>query len=100
MRISKTHIRKALWIVSLLVVLLVAGCAGIKPYEPLDNREEGPKKGLFTGSEGEWVIFRKADELKTESEAEKSSDETADDEQQKMDSEEKKSENKSGKRQP
>ena len=83
MGISITLRRRALWIGLLLVALLVAGCAGIKPYEPRDNREEGPKKGLFTGSEGEWVIFRKADELKTESEADKSSDETADDEQQK-----------------
>jgi hypothetical protein len=37
--------------------LLVAGCAGIKPYEPRNDREEGPEKGLFTGSQGEWVIL-------------------------------------------
>ena len=90
MRISKTHIRKALWIVLLVAAMLVFGCAGIEPYEPRDNREEGPEKGLLTGSEGEWVIFRKADEPKTESEADKSSDESADGEQQKMDIEERK----------
>ena len=84
MGILRTHRRKVLWIVALLVVLLVvAGCAGIKPYEPRDNREEGPEKGLFTGSEGEFVIFRKADEPETGSEASKKSDETADGEQQK-----------------
>ena len=61
MGISRTHRRKALWIGPLLVALLVTGCAGIKPYEPRDNREEGMEKGLFTGSEGEFVIYRKAD---------------------------------------
>jgi len=69
----RTPRRKVLWIVALLVALLVvAGCAGIKPYEPRNNREEGPQKGLFTGSEGEFVIFRKAEEPKKESEDKKS----------------------------
>ena len=57
MGISRTHRRKALWIGALLVALLVTGCTGIKPYEPRNDREEGPEKGLFTGSEGEWVIL-------------------------------------------
>ena len=49
---------RALWIGALLVALLVvAGCAGIEPYEPRNDREEGPEKGLFTGSKGEWVIL-------------------------------------------
>lgn len=84
----------------MLMALLVTGCAGIKPYEPRDHREEGPEKGLFTGSEGEFVIFRNADEPETGSKASKRSDETADSEQQKMGSEEKKSEIKSGEQQP
>ena len=100
MGISKTLRRKSLWIGLLLVVLLVAGCADIKPYEPRDHREEGPEKGLFTGSEGEFVIFRKADESEAGSEAGKESDETADGEQQKMGSEEKKAKIKSGEQQP
>jgi hypothetical protein len=75
---------KASWIVALLVALLVtAACGGIKPYEPRDHREEGPEKGLFTGSQGEFVILRKADEPKTGSETSKKSDETVDGEQQK-----------------
>jgi hypothetical protein len=57
MGISKTLRRKSLWIGLLLVALLVSGCADIKPCEPLDDREEGPGKGLFTGSQGEWVIL-------------------------------------------
>ena len=84
----------------MLVALLVTGCAGIKPYEPRDNREEGREKGLLTGSEGEFVIFRKADEPETGSEAGKRSDETADGEKQKIGSEEKKTEIKSGEKQP
>ena len=101
MGISSIHRRKALWIGLLLVALLViAGCAGIEPYEPRNNREEGPEKGLFTGSEGEFVIFRKADEPETGSEAKKKSDNTADGEQQKMGSDEKNSEIKSGEQQP
>jgi hypothetical protein len=100
MGILRIHKRKTLWIGPLLMALLVTGCAGIKPYEPRDHREEGPEKGLFTGSEGEFVIFRKADEPETGSKASKRSDETADSEQQKMGSEEKKSEIKSGEQQP
>ena len=103
MGILRTHRRKTLWIGALLVTLLIiAGCAGIEPYEPRNNREEGQEKGLFTGSEGEFVIFRKADEPETGSEASKRSDETADGEQQKMDSDEreKKAETKNGEQQP
>jgi hypothetical protein len=102
MGISRKHRRKALWIGPLLVALLVTGCAGIKPYEPRDHREEGPEKGLFTGSEGEFVIYRKTDEPETDSEAKKISDETADGEQQKMgsDEREKKAETKNGEQQP
>jgi hypothetical protein len=31
----------------------------MEPYEPRDHREEGPKQGLFSGEEGEFVIFRR-----------------------------------------
>jgi hypothetical protein len=93
MGISRTHKRKALWLGALLVI---AGCAGIKPYQPRDYREEGPEKGLFTGSEGEFVIFRKADEPESGTETSEKSDETADVEQQKTGSEEKKADTDSG----
>ncbi|UCF01331.1 MAG: hypothetical protein JSV14_13275 [Deltaproteobacteria bacterium] len=103
MGISRTHRQKALWIGTLLVALLViAGCAGIEPYEPRDNREEGQEKGLFTGSEGEFVIFRKTDEPGTGSEASKKSGRTEDGEQQNTGSEERerKEETKGGEQQP
>jgi hypothetical protein len=100
MGIFRTHRRKLLWIGPLLVALLVTGCAGIKPYEPRDDREEGPQWGLFTGSEGEFVIFRKADEPETGSEAGKRPDESADGGEQKKDREEKKVKIKSGEQQP
>ena len=48
----------------LLAALVVAACAGYKPYTPRNDREEGPESGIFTGSEGEWVIYgkKKSDE--------------------------------------
>ena len=100
MGISIALRRKTLWIGPLLVALLVTGCAGIKPYEPRDYRQEGLEKGLFTGSAGEFVIFRKADEPEVSSEARKISDETADGQQQKMGNEEKKTKIKSDEQQP
>ena len=72
MGISRTLRRKTLWIGLLLVALLVTGCAGIEPYEPRDTREEGPKRGLISGPEGEFVIYRKADEPGTNNESSKS----------------------------
>ncbi|MDH3593327.1 MAG: hypothetical protein OEM93_00605 [Rhodospirillales bacterium] len=54
----------------LLALLAVAGCAGIEPYKPHNNREEGPEKGLLTGDEGEFVIFRYEDAPKSEEEPE------------------------------
>jgi hypothetical protein len=83
-----------------MAALLVSGCAGIEPYEPRNDREEGPERGLFTGPDGEFVIFRKADEPDTGSEVDKRPDETADGEQQKMDKEEKKTNTKSDEQQP
>ena len=57
MGIYNEHSRKVWWtVVLLLIVAVMAGCAGIKPYDPPNHREEGPEKGLFTGSQGEWVI--------------------------------------------
>jgi hypothetical protein len=56
----------------LLIAVIMAGCAGIEPFEPRNHREEGPEKGLFTGSEGEFVILRKAEEPEEDSEDKKS----------------------------
>jgi hypothetical protein len=47
-----------LWVSTLLLASAVAGCSGLEPYEPRDDREEGMQTGLFTGAEGEWVINR------------------------------------------
>jgi hypothetical protein len=40
----------------LLLCLLVTGCSSITPYQPRNHREEGPERGIFTGSKGEFVI--------------------------------------------
>ena len=79
MVILMTHKRQAIWIGALLAaLLLIIGCAGIQPYNPPNHREEGPQKGLFTGSEGEFVIFRRADEQKKDSQDQQRADETRD----------------------
>lgn len=57
MGIYRTLGRKALLIGLLLLALLFVGCADIKPYTPRDYREEGLERGLFTGSQGKWVIL-------------------------------------------
>ncbi|MGD8500856.1 MAG: hypothetical protein PVJ86_09430 [Phycisphaerales bacterium] len=81
MILSATHKRKALWIAAWLAALLViAGCSAIEPYEPRDNREEGPQHGLFSGAQGEWVIFRIEEKPQPDSAEENSQDETKADE--------------------
>jgi len=53
-------------IVAALVLLLslsAGGCSGITPDSELrNNREEGPEKGLFSGSDGEFVLVGPAKE--------------------------------------
>ena len=78
MGMLKTHWQKTQHAGFLLVILLVSGCAGIEPYEPRDHREDGPEKGLFSGSTGEFVIFRRTDEPEPGGEVGKSSDQTPD----------------------
>ena len=64
------------WIaIAFVLSMLVSGCAGIKPYEPRNYREEGPKRGVFTGAEGEFVIHRRINNCTTDDEAIKNSDE-------------------------
>jgi hypothetical protein len=48
---------------------MFVGCAGITPYDPPDYREDPPGRGLFTGTEGEFVIYQKAAEAESEGEA-------------------------------
>ena len=46
----------------LLALMVVSGCSGIEPLELTNTREEGPEKGLFSGTDGEFVILRRTDE--------------------------------------
>lgn len=73
----------------LLLALLVSGCVGVEPYETRNNREKGPQKDLFTGSEGEFVIFRSTAVPETGDQTGKKSDENSDGEQPEMHYEEK-----------
>ena len=43
----------------LLIAMLLTACAGLKPFEPRNDRVEGPEQGLFSGEAGEFVILRK-----------------------------------------
>lgn len=61
MGISKMgYTGKVLKISALLMALMVTGCASINPddNEWRDLQEEGPKQGLFSGPDGEFVIYR------------------------------------------
>ena len=60
----------------LLMWLFVTGCSGITPYQPRNNREEGPEKGAFTGSKGEFVILVPDEPAKEDVNAKKTSEET------------------------
>jgi len=84
MVISIRHKRKAILIAALLAALLViAGCAGIQPYNPPNHREEGPAKGLFTGDQGEWVVVRPKEPLANSEENKTGVPESETDRQQK-----------------
>jgi hypothetical protein len=43
-------------------MLLVGGCAGWERFEPRDDREAGPKQGLFSGESAEFVIYSRGEE--------------------------------------
>jgi len=60
----------------LLLCLLVTGCSSIKPYQPRNNREEGPERGIFTGSKGEFVILMPGEPAKEDEKAKTTSEET------------------------
>jgi len=67
------RLRTTLGMVALLVaVAIVAGCSGMTPVELRNNREEGPEQGLFSGTQGEFVIFRGEEAAKTKQGGEKS----------------------------
>lgn len=66
MRVSLSHKNTALRIVVMLVAsVIVAGCSGMTSVDLRNNREEGPENGIFSGSQGEFVIFRTEEAAKT-----------------------------------
>jgi hypothetical protein len=54
-----------------MTTTIMAGCSGMTPIDLRNNREEGPEKGLFSGSQGEFVIFRAEEAVKTGQNSEK-----------------------------
>jgi len=75
MCILRSHKTKLLWGAAIIVAQLFTGCAGLEPYQPRDYREDGPERGIFTGSEGEFTIYQKVDEPETDSKTGKKPDE-------------------------
>ena len=65
-------------ILCLLLLLILSGCSGIEPYAPVNHREEGPERGLFSGPAGDFVIYQKGDEAATESKEKKKEKESDD----------------------
>jgi len=54
--------RRLLAVLTLLLLFAVSGCSGITPDgEIRNNREEGPAKGLFSGSDGEFILLGPAE---------------------------------------
>lgn len=50
-------------VLAVLLCVLVSGCSGITPGGELrNNREEGPEKGIFSGQDGEFVLYGPATE--------------------------------------
>lgn len=60
----------------LLMWLFFMGCSSITPYQPRNNREEGPERGVFTGSKGEFVIPVPGESAKEDEKSKKTSEET------------------------
>lgn len=59
MGISRRHGEIAPRFGPLLLAVLVCGCAGFEPFQPRNDRVEGPEQGLFSGEAGEFVIFER-----------------------------------------
>jgi hypothetical protein len=47
------------WLAVIAACLLMAACSGIEPMAFPDNRENPTFPGVFTGKQGEWIIYRK-----------------------------------------
>ncbi len=57
----------------LLLLLIISSCSGMEPYAPVNHREEGPESGLFSGPDGDFVIYRKTEEKSVDSDSESDS---------------------------
>jgi negative regulator of sigma E activity len=53
---AKNGWARRLLLTAAAALVLLAGCAGLQPFEPRNHREEGPAQGVFTGAAGAIVI--------------------------------------------
>lgn len=59
MRVTLMFKKTTLKIAALVAATaIITGCSGMMPFDLHNNREEGPEKGLFSGSSGEFVIYQ------------------------------------------
>lgn len=66
---KESTVRSATAALFLLITLFLNGCGGMTPVELRNNREEGPEKGLFSGSNGEFILWRKSTESAVDEES-------------------------------
>ena len=62
MRTAGTPRRNVFLLTPALALMLAAGCSGFEPYEPRNDRIEGPDQGLVAGPSGEFVIYEEDEE--------------------------------------
>lgn len=61
-------------VLSWATLLLIAGCAGITPYDPPAYGEAPPGRGLFSGAKGEFVIYQESAEADLDAETNRNSE--------------------------
>ena len=49
-----------LWVMATVALLAVGGCANVKPFHPVQNREDPDGPGLFSGKGGKIILYDSA----------------------------------------
>ncbi len=55
-----------LWVMAMVVLLVAGGCADVKPFHPVQNREDPDGPGLFSGRGGKIILYDSATGEETE----------------------------------
>lgn len=57
--VNSVWIRTRRWLAVLLFFGLLAACSGVEPFAYTEVHEIPPGPGLFSGEDGEFVIYRR-----------------------------------------